>query len=318
MPRDSREVYLRAAAESLRAYLSDMQLSPSVPRAKLTLLPPQLNPELDVYDRRFLLQLVWASITVAASLNLRTRVLIQGPRNFGAVPLSIAGLKRNFDADLALSTEDWPVLLRSGELENPDDVDQHDDLIIVVSPTNAVSIPVVTSVEQLVQRVPDKPIILLNPRLNDVPSHSGVMQASGRAERIAFMQTFKDIFYMRLLFKSGTSYPLRGILYHAYPGPWQVWRSLDNTMDYNLILSSEDSPPSEDINRAFSRDTYSRQKARLQQSNDQLAASSLTALLTSPQMVVFVGVVGLIATTLLVKNGNFPLLVSMLSGPFPK
>lgn len=207
MPVDQRDIYLRAVAAATATYLSELQPgASSTPMAQVTVLLPQLNPELDTFDRRFVLQLTWAVLDIAASsCCLRTRVLIQGTGAFGAIPLSVAGLRRNFDADLEMSREAWPdSAIRSGFLENPNDLDDDDEIIIVVSPTNAVSIPVIDNLVDMVARARGRPVILLNPRLADVPSHSGVMQVSGRAERIRFLESIEDIFYLRLLFNAGT------------------------------------------------------------------------------------------------------------------
>lgn len=206
MPTEHRALYLHAAAQATAEYLSSYKPDKSPQVSQLTCLVPELDPEIDVYDRRFLLQLVWSVVDVtAASCGLRTRVLIQGTKAFGAVPLSIAGLRRTFDADLALSKESWPEdAIRAGVLEDPADIDERDEIIVVVSPTNAVSLPIINSLRDMVARANGRPILLLNPRLKDVPSHSGVMQVSGRAERIKFMKGVEDIFYLRLLFDAGT------------------------------------------------------------------------------------------------------------------
>lgn len=207
MPSPHRDIYLHAVAAATASYLSEFQPGAcDTPVSQITLLLPQLNPELDVYDRRFLLRLAWAVLDVtAASCGLRTRVLIQGTGAFGAIPLSVAGLRRIFDADLEMSREAWPDrAIRSGLIENPEDIDDKDEVIIVISPTNAVSVPVIDSLVDLVDRTRERPVILLNPRLADVPSHSGVMQVSGRADRIRFLESIADIFYLRLLYTAGT------------------------------------------------------------------------------------------------------------------
>lgn len=209
MPREDRNVYLTAVTGAVNAYLTALESeSPSIrtpPVGKVTLLAPQLNPALDIYDRRFLLQLAWAVIaSTAGAHGLRTRVLIQGQRAFGAIPLSVAGLRRHFDGDLQMSVTEWPdTAVRSGNLEDTGDLDDDDEAIIVLSPTNAVSIPVINGVMDIVTRAKGRPVLLLNARLDDVPSHSGVMQVSGRADRIAFLKSIQDIFYLRLLYDPG-------------------------------------------------------------------------------------------------------------------
>lgn len=211
MPPSHRTVYLNDVAQAAHRFLSHLSDSASDATAtqtvaQITLLPPQLNPELDVYDRRFLLQLVWAVLDVTAnSYALRTRVLIQGTGSFGAIPLSVAGLRRNFDADVAKSADAWiPGIIQSGDLEKEADLTEEDQVVIVVSPTNTVSAPVVNDVANLVERAAGRPVFIINPRLADVPSSGGVMQVTGRAERRQFLQSFSSVFYLRLLFTSGT------------------------------------------------------------------------------------------------------------------
>jgi Domain of unknown function (DUF1995) len=59
-----------------------------------------------------------------------------------------------------------------------------------------------------------RPVLLLNPSLGDRPSSNNVMQIRGRAERRAVMQSFKDIFVMRLLYPSsgGYMFPIGGLV----------------------------------------------------------------------------------------------------------
>lgn len=287
MSRSIREQYLNAAADALSAYLKDYLEDPSsLSRlCQLTLLLPELNPSFDVYDRRFLLQYTWSLLRVSSSLGMRACVLVQGARQFGAMPLSVAGLRRHFDADLEISLSEWPEnAVRSDELEDLTAIDDDVDILFVLSPTNAVSIPVIESVSNLVAHVRDKPIVLINPRLDEVPSHSGVMQVTGRAERLELISRFTDVFYMRLLFDSGRNFPLRGILYKAYPAPWQAWFS-PKSDEYQLTLESEEKPQPDTIGDSFRRVRYQMQKEKLQAED-----VSLEKLLFSP-----LGVLGLVA-----------------------
>lgn len=262
MPLSARRVYLDAAAAAYAEWLAGLTGAGEARVADCVCLVPQLNPELDVYDRRFLLQLTWACVDVAArGCGLRTRVLVQGTGKFGAVPLSVAGLRRNFDADLKVSRDAWPCV-RSGSLENADDLDDDDQVVIVVSPTNAVAMPVIADVEDLVARARGRPVVLLNPRLADVPSHGGMMQVSGRADRLQFLSDIEPVFHLRLLYKSGTQYPVRGILYRAFPGQWQVWRAHEGEPEYRLIANFPDKPSPADITDAFTTDNFALRNTR--------------------------------------------------------
>lgn len=244
--------------------------------AEVKLLVPQLNPEFDIYDRRFLLSLAWAVVdSLVNRFQLRTRVLIQGTGSFGAVPLSVAGLRRNFEGDLRMSAEAWTPeggsisdVLRTGDLENENDLTDDDEVIVVISPTNAVSVPVISDVESLIERAKQRPIIMLNPRLADVPSHSGVMQVVGRAERMQLLTTFEKVFVLRLLYQSATVYPVRGILHRAYPNNWEIWKSVDTEKGYRLIGSSFEEPRPDMITDAFTKDKYAQSRTTSTSSTD--------------------------------------------------
>lgn len=210
MPQASRDVYLTALSKAVDAFLSarkrDSNSSSDTPTvAQITLLTPELDPTLDIYDRRFLLQATWTLLSVAVSQHaMRTRVLVQGRGMFGAIPLSVAGLRRTFDADLELSASGWPSdFIRSGDLEDEHGIAEDDDILLALSPTNAVSTPVIDNIISLVERAGSRTVILLNPRLEDVPSHSGVMQVSGRSSRLDFLRSIMDLFYFRLLYEPG-------------------------------------------------------------------------------------------------------------------
>lgn len=66
--------------------------------------------------------------------------------------------------------------------------------------------------EEMVTAANGRPIILINPNLDDRPSSNNRMQIRGRAERKAFANSFCDIFAMRLLYPSsgGYMFPIRG------------------------------------------------------------------------------------------------------------
>lgn len=61
MPEAERRYYTRLAVASVAAAIADARAPPPV--MDVTLLLPLLDPELDIYDRRFLLRVSWALIT---------------------------------------------------------------------------------------------------------------------------------------------------------------------------------------------------------------------------------------------------------------
>jgi len=72
-----------------------------------------------------------------------------------------------------------------------------------------------------------KPMILINPKLVDLPSSGGVMGVRGRQERQDFVQTFENAYHFRLLYLGASAYPIMGALRHAWGGPWEVFKRVD-------------------------------------------------------------------------------------------
>lgn len=77
-------------------------------------------------------------------------------------------------------------------------------------------------------------------------------------------------------------YPLRGILYRANPGPWQVWRAENGDANYRLILSSPERLRTEDITSSFAQDSYAQQKQRIDTAVASGSMTSIESLLVSP------------------------------------
>ena len=65
-------------------------------------------------------------------------------------------------------------------------------------------------------------VVIVNPVLQDIPSHSGIMGVRGRAERLSFVQSFVPGYHLRLLYYKGQDYPIIGCLRYSYGGKWQV------------------------------------------------------------------------------------------------
>ncbi|GJD06136.1 Adenylate kinase 5, chloroplastic [Galdieria sulphuraria] len=219
------EYYINLVVEAVNRHDASSALRKSV-----TLLLPDLNPELDIYDRRFLLRLVWGLVRLLVlEKQKRVRIVVQGPSVSGGIPLAVAGLLRYLNEDYQISRASWDGKLQThvsistlGECLTQKDIDQ--DYCIVITPTNAVSTPITEQLFQLTQKYSNKPILLINPSLKDVPSTDGIMQVRGRKERMEFIETFEDVFYLRPLYKTGTLYPIQGVLLRKYPSPWEVWK----------------------------------------------------------------------------------------------
>lgn len=65
-------------------------------------------------------------------------------------------------------------------------------------------------------------MILINAVLKDLPSSGGMMGIRGRKERMEFAESFETAYHFRLLYTSGTYFPIKGALRYSYGGPWEV------------------------------------------------------------------------------------------------
>ncbi|KGF73016.1 hypothetical protein DO97_02940 [Neosynechococcus sphagnicola sy1] len=111
----------------------------------------------------------------------------------------------------ALARREWPLanvaIYGLGELKAT--VEPGDQSFVLIAPS-AVE---VETVEKLCQQVGERPLIMLNPRLEDA-SVTGIGYV-GRQLRQRFLNTFEPCYYLR---------PLEGaVLFRSYPTPWQIW-----------------------------------------------------------------------------------------------
>ncbi|HEY9630336.1 MAG TPA: DUF1995 family protein [Coleofasciculaceae cyanobacterium] len=95
----------------------------------------------------------------------------------------------------------------------------------------------VLDVETLCQQAMDRPVVMLNPKLEDIAT-IGIGYA-GRQLRERFLSTFESCYYLR---------PLEGAaVFRAYPGLWQVWQ--DKEGSYELIAEEAQRPTGEVLDR---------------------------------------------------------------------
>jgi hypothetical protein len=169
-----------------------------------------------------------------------------------------AGLKVFFtDAGLAaLARRDWgdaKCQIRSLDVAGSrqttpveEQIDPADQLYLFISPS-AVE---VGPVEQICQAAGDRPIVLLNPRLEDVAT-IGIGYA-GRQLRERFLSTIEPCYYLRPLDDQSA-------LLRCYPHPWQVW--LETAGVYQPIAEELQKPDSEKLDAIFAK-TLGNQKPR--------------------------------------------------------
>ncbi|KPQ34366.1 MAG: protein of unknown function (DUF1995) [Phormidesmis priestleyi Ana] len=136
----------------------------------------------------------------------------------------------------ALARRDWQnpdfVVRGLGELTEPIEAD--DDLYLIVNPSSIE----VGSVEALCNEAADRPVVLLNPQLEDV-AVVGIGYAA-RQLRERFLSQIESCYYVRPLDNAA--------VYRCYPGPWQVWRETAPG-EYEWVSDVASKPSGEDIDR---------------------------------------------------------------------
>ena len=136
----------------------------------------------------------------------------------------------------ALAKRDWqnpPFTIRGlGEFKGQIEAD--DEAYLVLAPS-AVE---VEAVEALVQEATGRPVILFNPKLEDIAT-IGIGYA-GRQLRDRFLSTLETCYYLRPLENAAIS--------RCYPEPWQVWREQpDGT--YTLLAETPQRPAGEALDQ---------------------------------------------------------------------
>lgn len=135
----------------------------------------------------------------------------------------------------ALARRDWgekPYAIR-GINDMKAEMQPDEQAFLFVQPSSVE----VLEVEQLCQQAMDRPVVMLNPNLEDV-AIIGIGYA-GRQLRDRFLSTFESCYYLR---------PIEGAaVFRAYPGLWQVWQEKEGT--YELIAEETQRPAGEALDR---------------------------------------------------------------------
>ncbi|XP_020265684.1 probable adenylate kinase 5, chloroplastic isoform X2 [Asparagus officinalis] len=183
-------------------------------RLKVEINIPELNPEMDVYRIGTLMELVRTLALSFADDGKRVKVCVQGSMGEGALagmPLQLAGSRK------ILEYMDWGeygakgTFIKIGSIGGRE-VDEEDDIFILVAPQNAVGNCIIDDMQAMTDAAGDRPVILINPRLKDLPGSSGIMQTMGREERLKYAASFENCYFFRLLYYAGTQYPIMGAL----------------------------------------------------------------------------------------------------------
>lgn len=158
----------------------------------------------------------------------------------------------------ALARRDWgekPYDIRGiGELKAK--VQPDETLFIFIEPSSVE----VKEVEALCEEIGDRPIIFLNPRLEDIAT-IGIGYA-GRQLRERFISMFDSCYYIR---------PMEGAaLFRCYPLPWQLWRETEDA--YELVGDFPSRPNSEQMERVLWGDREEESESGIEASQTQAQA----------------------------------------------
>ncbi|KAL3535961.1 hypothetical protein ACH5RR_004422 [Cinchona calisaya] len=225
-------------------------------RLKVKINIPELNPEMDVYRIGTLMELVRTVALSFADDGKRVKVCVQGSMGEGALvgmPLQLAGTRK------ILEFMDWgeygarDAFIRIGSI-GAKEVDEQDDMYILVAPQNAVGNCIIDDLKAMTDAAGARPVVLVNPRLKDVPSSSGIMQIMGREKRLEYAASFEICYFFRLLYYAGTQYPIMGALRMSYPYTYELYKRIDESPGkekYESLASFSKRPTGEEINDAF-------------------------------------------------------------------
>lgn len=248
--RDKRRWFYNEVTQAMLAALADGQT-----RMRIRCTIPELNPEMDVYRIGTLLEMVREMAYALAEDGKLVKVCVQqsmGQGVFQGLPLSLSGVRK------IMNMMDWGDIgefVSFGEVGR-DQIDKA-SYYILVAPQNVVGTTILTNLGDMVDEAESKgkAVILMNPVLKDIPSAAGVMGVRGRAERMAFADSFIQAYHFRHLYLSSQMmYPIMGAMRHSYGNPWEVWKREDigkKEEKYDLVASFPAEPQGKQLNDAF-------------------------------------------------------------------
>jgi len=218
--REVRDYFYADALQSL-----SQALAAGETRMELKTIFPELNTESDVFRVGTMLEMVRYIATDLAGQGKHVKICVQqslGEGIFSGLPLGLAGMMK------LAKLMDWDEAtvgdrISFGEV-GANHVQDTDDIFLLIAPQNITGCSIIQLLEEMCAVAGARPIVIINPKLGDIMSSSGVMSYRGREERIQFVSTFKPIHHFRLLYKKPFFYPIYGALRMSYGGPWVVYR----------------------------------------------------------------------------------------------
>ncbi|MBD1882022.1 DUF1995 family protein [Coleofasciculus sp. FACHB-T130] len=129
----------------------------------------------------------------------------------------------------------------------------------------------VLQVEKLCEAAGDRPVVLLNPNLEDA-AIIGIGYA-GRQLRDRFLTTLESSYYLR---------PLDGAaVLRCYPSPWQVWQETKD--NYQLIAEVSTKPVGEELDNILAGTTQAKDAANPSNRSSETPAPKKPGLFTNLQ-----------------------------------
>ena len=241
-----RDYMYESATDAVRKAIRDPTI-PNKSRMQMKVNFPEVNPAFDTYRIGTILEMVRHTVlALTLEEGKRVRICVQqslGEGVFCGLPLALASMRP------VLERMDWGPSLTPAQKAQPGDVQSprpealirygqvganqiadDDDVVIVIAPQNVVGAMVIELLNEMCVAARGRPVILLNPSLEDRPSSNNMMQVRGRSERRAIQDSFVDIFAVRLLYPSsgGYMFPIRGLVVKKdYQSLWVVYRHDD-------------------------------------------------------------------------------------------
>ncbi|PSN18866.1 DUF1995 domain-containing protein [filamentous cyanobacterium CCP5] len=135
----------------------------------------------------------------------------------------------------ALARRDWDnpefSVRAIGELKGQ--IEPDDEVFLFIEPSSVE----VNAVEEMCSQAAGRPVIMLQPRLEDIAT-IGIGYA-GRQLRERFLSTLDSAYYLR---------PMAGaVLFRCYPDPWQLWRETGDS--HELVAELPNKPSAEAMER---------------------------------------------------------------------
>ena len=206
---------------------------------------PELNVDGDVYRIGTLLELVREIATRLAADGKKVRVCVQGSMGqgvFQALPLALSGVARILDL---MDWGDAEEFIRRGSIGR-DVPAEDDDYFILIAPQNIVGYAVLPYIAEMEEAAGDRPMIMINPKLDDIQSAGNVMSIRGRGERREYVAAWRPAYHFRLLYKKPYFFPIFGALRYGDPGTkWELYKRFGKmaTEEYALMRVYEDGEP---------------------------------------------------------------------------